>query len=250
MYGQQLNIDTIANNMSNVSTIGYKKQRIEFQDLIYQQIRRPAVTDTVQEPLGLSVGLGVKPAASNTLFAQGNPQDTGNLLDVCIIGQGFFQVEAPGYDDPVFTRNGAFKIDAEGTLVTSDGYPVVGADVFPEDAYDATIGKAGIVTYKIPGDDEIQEAGQIILAKFINPAGLEKIGGSLYVATPNSGDPTEWDPEGDNSLSLEAGYLEMSNVQVVEEMVSLITAQRAYEINSKVIQSSDEMLQTAANLRR
>jgi flagellar basal-body rod protein FlgG len=135
-------------------------------------------------------------------------------------------------------------------LVTSDGYPVVGADTFPEDAYDATVGKDGTVTYKIPGDDEIQEAGQIILVKFINPAGLEKIGGSLYMATPNSGDPAEWDPEGDNSLSLEAGYLEMSNVQVVEEMVGLITAQRAYEINSKVIQSSDEMLQTAANLRR
>ncbi len=250
MYGQQMNIDTIAHNMSNVSTAGYKKQRVEFQDLIYQQIRRPAVTDTVNEPLGLSIGLGVKAAATNTLFSQGNMQDTGNMIDVAISGQGFFKIQVPGYDDPLYTRNGALKIDAAGQLVNADGYLMVGADILPEDAYDVSIAKDGRVNYKIPGNDEVQEAGQLELAKFINPAGLDKIGANLYVATQNSGEPVDWDPESDHSLILESGYLEMSNVQVVEEMVGLITAQRAYEINSKVIQSSDEMLQTATNLRR
>jgi len=250
MIAQQLNIDTIAHNMSNVSTFGYKKQRIEFHDLIYQQIRRPAATTEIIEPLGLSVGLGVKSAATNTLFAQGSFQDTGNMLDVAIHGLGFFQIQAPGYEEPLFTRNGAFNIDGEGNLVTADGYLVLYVDPFPDEAYDATVERDGRVTFKVPGTDEIQEAGYLELVKFINLPGLEKLGGSLFRATPNSGDPIVWDPATDSSVKLEAGYLEMSNVQVVEEMVGLITAQRAYEINSKVIQSSDEMLQTATNLKR
>ncbi|SHG48856.1 flagellar basal-body rod protein FlgG [Thermosyntropha lipolytica DSM 11003] len=250
MYAQQLNVDTIAHNMSNVNTIGFKKQRVEFQDLLYQTIKRPAANEDINQPVGMQVGLGVKPAAITTLFSQGNLQATDNPLDVAIVGSGFFKVEVPGRDEPLYTRNGAFKLDAEGNLVTSDGYKVVGVEAIEQGAYDIVIEKNGRVTYMLPDSDEPIEAGQIELAKFTNPAGLQKIGSSLFAPTANSGEPEDWDPEEDNTIYLEAGYLEMSNVQIVEEMVNLITAQRAYEINSKVIQSSDEMLQTASNLRR
>lgn len=250
MYAQQLNVDTIAHNMSNVNTNGYKKQRIEFQDLLYQTIRRPAANLDGNQPVGLDVGLGVRPAASTTLFSQGNLQPTDNPLDVAIQGQAFFSVEVPGRFEPLYTRDGAFKIDNEGQLVTSDGNILLGVDTIPFEAYDVNIERDGRVTYMLPDSEEPEEAGQLELVKFINPAGLQKLGRNLYDWTPNSGDPIDWDPEEDSTVSLESGYLEMSNVQVVEEMVSLIAAQRAYEINSKVIQSSDEMLQTASNLRR
>lgn len=250
MYAQQLNVDTIAHNMSNVNTTGFKKQRVEFQDLLYQTIRRPASNLDGDQPVGLNVGLGVRPAVSTTLFSQGSLQPTDNPLDVAIQGQAFFSVEVPGRFEPLYTRDGAFKIDNQGQLVTSDGYLLLGVDSIPTEAFDINIEKDGRVTYKLPDSEEIEEAGQLELVKFINPAGLQKLGRNLYDWTPNSGDPIEWDPEEDSTVSLESGYLEMSNVQVVEEMVNLITAQRAYEINSKVIQSSDEMLQTASNLRR
>mgnify|MGYP000874247643 FL=1 len=249
MYAQQLNVDTIAHNMSNVNTTGFKKQRVEFQDLLYQTIRRPAVGAEITEPVGLQVGLGVKPVAINTLFSQGNPQQTSNPLDVAINGEGFFKVEVPGYDEPLYTRDGSFKLDGEVQIVTADGYLVQGLDPLDEGAYDITVDSDGLVTYKLPDGTE-GEAGQIELAKFVNPAGLQKLGQNLYQETANSGEAVDWDPESDNTTSLEAGYLEMSNIQVVEEMVNLISAQRAYETNSKVIQSSDEMLQTANNLRR
>lgn len=249
MYAQQLNVDTIAHNMSNVNTTGFKKQRVEFQDLLYQTIRRPAVSPETTEPVGMQIGLGVKPVAINTLFSQGSPQQTSNPLDVAINGQGFFKVEVPGYEDPLYTRDGCFKIDGSGQIVTSDGNLVIGLDALDEGAYDVNIDESGIVTYKLPDGTE-GEAGQIELAKFVNPAGLQKLGKNLYQATVNSGEAVDWDPESDSTTSLESGYLEMSNIQVVEEMVNLITAQRAYETNSKVIQSSDEMLQTANNLRR
>ncbi|HWP98056.1 MAG TPA: flagellar basal-body rod protein FlgG [Syntrophomonadaceae bacterium] len=250
MLGQQMAIDTLANNMANVNTPGFKQQRLEFQDLLYQTIKRPTVNDTTNEPLGLVVGMGVKQAATNTLFTQGPLNQTDNSLDVAIDGPGFFKIEAPGYDDPIYTRDGSFKIDAAGQLVTSDGNKVVGVDALGEGAYDVEIAKDGMVTYKIPGSDTAQEAGQIELAKFMNPAGMEKLGGNLYKATPSSGDPVDWDSSSDSATTLQPGYLEGSNVQVVQEMVNLITAQRAYEFNSKVIQSSDELLQTATNLRK
>lgn len=249
MYAQQLNVDTIAHNMSNVNTTGFKKQRVEFQDLLYQTIRRPAVGPEITEPVGIMVGLGVKPVAINTDFTEGSLQQTENPLDAAINGQGFFKVQVPGYDDPLYTRDGSFKIDDSGQIVTADGYLVIGLDALDEGAYDVAIERDGRVTYKLPDGSE-GEAGQIEVAKFINPAGLQKLGQNLYQNTVNSGDPIDWDPESDNTTSLESGYLEMSNIKVVEEMVNLITAQRAYETNSKVIQSSDEMLQTANNLRR
>lgn len=250
MYAQQLNVDTIAHNISNVNTTGYKKQRVEFQDLLYQTLNRPSSNFDINEPVGVSVGLGVKPAAINTLYTQGNLQATNNPLDVAIDGDAFFRLESPGYDDYLYSRDGSFKIDSEGYLVTVDGNYAVGVDALDEGAYDVTIEKDGRITYMVPGETEPQEAGQLELARFINPAGLERLGGNLYQPTANSGEAIDWDPESDNTVSLESSYLETSNVQIVEEMVGLITAQRAYEMNSKVIQSSDEMLQTASNLRR
>jgi len=250
MYAQQLNVDTLAHNMSNVNTTGFKKQRIEFQDLLYQAIKRPTSTETTNEPVGLSVGLGVKSAAISTIFTQGNLQNTETPTDVAINGQGFFKIEVPGYDDPLYTKDGAFKIDAAGQLVTANGYKVVGADTFAEKAYDIQIDTEGAITYMVPGDTTTQDGGKIELATFMNPTGLNKLGNNLYQPTANSGEPVDWNSEEDASISLAAGYLEMANVQIVEEMVNLITAQRAYDINSKVIQASDEMLQTANGLRR
>jgi len=250
MRAQQLNVDTLAHNMSNVNTVGFKKQRLEFQDLLYQTIRRPSAGEDINEPVGLLVGLGVKPVAISTMFSQGNMQHTENPLDVAIVGQAFFKIEVPGYEDPLYTKNGSFKIDAEGNLVTADGYRVIGVDSLEEGAYDPNIDQQGIVTYMVPGEEEPEEAGQIELAQFINPDGLNKLGHNLYQETLASGEVIDWEPDEDPTVSLESGYLEMSNVQIVEEMVGLITAQRAYEINSKVVQASDEMLQTAANLRR
>lgn len=250
MYAQQLNVDNIAHNIANVNTTGYKKSRVEFQDLVYQMLRRPAATEVSNQPAGLWVGLGVKPSATQTMFSQGNLIPTDNPLDVAIQGQAFFRVQAPNGEDYLYTRDGSFKLDSEGNLVTTDGYYVVGVDAIDPQGYDISIAPNGVVTYKMPGENEPVEAGQIQLAKFANPAGLEKIGNNLYQPTSSSGEAQDWDPEGDSTVSLHSGYLEASNIQIVEEMVNLITAQRAYEINSKVIQSSDEMLGIASNLRR
>ncbi|MGI6436134.1 MAG: flagellar basal-body rod protein FlgG [Syntrophomonadaceae bacterium] len=250
MYAQQLNVDTLAHNIANVNTTGYKRQRVEFQDLLYQTIKRPTVSDELIEPLGISIGLGVRPSAIDTMNGQGNLLPTGKPLDVAISGgEAYFRVLSSSGEE-LYTRDGSFKLDAEGNLVTSSGNLLSGVDALEEGAYNIVIDKEGRITYMAPGSDEAQEAGQLELVTFINPSGLEKIGGNLYRATDNAGEAMDWDPEEDGSISLEAGYLEASNVQIVEEMVGLITAQRAYEINSKVIQSVDEMLQTTANLRR
>lgn len=250
MLGQQMAIDTLSHNLANVNTPGFKQQRVEFQDLLYQTLKKPTANDETTEPTGLQLGMGVLPSTINTLFTQGALQETGNPLDVAINGQGFFKLQVPGYDDPLYTRDGSFKVDAAGQLVNAQGYLVLGVDTFEEGAYDIKIDTQGKVSYKLPGSEEFIEAGQIELARFINPAGLEKLGTNLQKATAASGDPIDWDPGSDNTTSLQSNYLESSNVSVIEEMVKLISAQRAYEFNSKVIQSSDEMLQTATNLRR
>ncbi len=250
MYAQQLNVDTLAHNMSNVNTVGFKKQRVEFQDLLYQTIKRPTATETANEPVGLSVGLGVKSSAIATMFTQGNMQNTNSPLDVAINGDGFFKITVEGYDDPLYSKDGAFKIDAAGNLVTADGNKVAETAI-PTTGHDVSIDRNGTVTYLNGSSTVPQTAGaKVELVKFINPMGLTKLGSNLYQATANSGDPQDCDPATDPSVFLAPCYLEMSNVQIVEEMVNLITAQRAYDINSKVIQSSDEMLQTATNLRR
>jgi len=257
MLAQQMNVDVISNNLSNVNTTGYKKSRLEFKDLLYETIARPDVYQQGQgTPVGLQVGHGVRPSATMRNFTEGSLQQTGNTFDLAIEGEGFFIVERPD-GTRAFTRDGSFKISLDGTdsnIVTSEGYYVLSADedyiTIPEGYTDINISADGLLT----GRDElgeIQELGRIGLVKFTNPAGLLAIGNNLFEQTDASGEYIlRQDATDPGYGTILQGYLEMSNVQVVEEMVNLITAQRAYEINTKAIQTSDEMLQQANNLRR
>lgn len=251
MVAQQLNIDTISNNLANVNTTGYKKMRMEFQDLLYQTIR-PAGAVSYQGgmlPTGLQVGLGSRAAATTKIFTQGDFMQTDNALDIVIEGNGFFQVQMPD-GTLAFTRNGALKTDVDGRLVTSEGYYIQPEISIPEGTTDISIGADGTVSVKVSGETDVQEIGNLELATFLNQSGLENIGKGLFRQTQASGEPIVTTPGMDGAGTLVQGSLEMSNVKVVEEMVNMIVAQRAYEINSKAIQASDEMLQTANNLRR
>ncbi|SJZ47781.1 flagellar basal-body rod protein FlgG [Selenihalanaerobacter shriftii] len=251
MKAQQLNIDTISNNLSNVNTSGFKKSRVGFQDLMYQSLREAGTPNNQgsQVPTGIEVGHGVRPAATQKLFSQGSFQKTGNPLDIAIEGDGFFQVLQP--DGRVaYTRDGSLKRDNNGRLVTSDGYPVQPEITIPEDAVNVTVTVEGNVLVKQPGSEELNEIGQLELARFSNPAGLKSLGRNLFMKTPASGEPTVGVPAENGFGTLSQGYLEQSNVKVVEEMVNMIAAQRAYEVNSKAIRASDEMLQQANNLKR
>lgn len=242
MNAQQFHIDTISNNLANVNTTAYKRARPEFQDLLYLTVRRPVAPQT---PVGLNVGLGVYPAASQTIFQQGDLQPTENPLDVAISGRGFFVVRGPS-GEVYYTRDGSFKRDSSGALVTSDGnrVEVAGARPLP-DTDSIIITRDGRLTFMDDQGNEV-DAGSLVIVQFDNPAGLEKVGHNLYRASTASG-------AANRSLagsSIEQGYLEASNVQVVDELVSLITAQRAYELNAKAVQASDEMLSIVNNLRR
>lgn len=250
MVGQQFNIDTIANNLANVNTTGFKKSRVDFQDLLYQTIRFPGspVTLGAQIPTGIQVGHGVRTVATTRLFTQGTFRQTENPLDMVIEGDGFFQVLLPD-GQIAYTRDGAFKLDSNGQIVNSDGFQLEPDIFIPEDAIDVTIGADGTVTATRP-DGSTEFIGQIELARFINPAGLRSWGRNLMLESAASGPPIVGTPGLDGFGSLTQGFLEMSNVQVVEEMVDMITSQRAYEVSSKAIQASDEMLQIANNLRR
>jgi flagellar basal-body rod protein FlgG len=249
MQAQQLNVDTIANNLANANTTAYKKERVEFKDLLYQQL-----ANGEGKPVNLQVGHGVKPGAIVKDFGGGSPQETDNSLDLAIDGDGFFTVLGPN-DKELYTRDGSFKLSVDGDTVmftTSDGYPVLdsgGSEIyFDSDQKDISISKLGIISVKNEdGTDE--EIGRIGTARFLNPQGLEAAGDNLYAATTASGEPV-YEDETDTTSSINQGFLESSNVQVVKEMVDLITAQRAYEINSKSIQTSDEMLSIADNLKR
>mgnify|MGYP001297137410 FL=1 len=251
MNAQQLNIDTVANNLANVNTTGFKKSRLEFQDLLYQTIRGAgAVTaQGTMIPTPLQVGHGVRPVASTRIFEQGDTTQTGNALDLLIEGDGFFQVEMPD-GTTAYTRSGSFKIDSEGRIVTADGYILQPELVVPEDANSIIVATDGTVSVMLTGEDYPEEIGQIELVRFLNPEGLSSIGKNFYRMTAASGDAQYGTPGLDGLGEIAQGYLEMSNVKVVEEMVNMIVAQRAYEVNSKAIQASDEMLQTANNLRR
>lgn len=251
MEAQKLNIDVIANNLANVNTAGFKKSRADFQDLIYQTIRSAggASAEGVQVPSGIQVGLGVKPVAVQKIFQQGDFVQTGNSLDLVIEGDGFFQVLMP--DGTVaYTRAGAFKLDSEGRIVNSDGYPMEPGITIPANTLSITVGSDGKVTVMQAGSATPVEIGQIELARFTNPAGLNATGRNLYLPTASSGEAITGTPSSDGLGTLSQGFLELSNVNVVEEMVGMIVSQRAYEINSKAVQASDEMLQVANNLRR
>ncbi|KAA0258768.1 flagellar basal-body rod protein FlgG [Deferribacter autotrophicus] len=251
MTTQQINIDNIANNLANVNTAGFKKSRVNFEDLLYQEIRPAgAVTATgINHPTGIQIGLGSKVVSTEKIFSQGNFQQTGNPLDLTIEGDGFFQVTLP--DGTIgYTRNGSFKIDADGNLVTAEGYLLEPNIAIPENALEIIVGEDGTVSVTLPGEAEPTELGQIELAKFINPSGLRSIGKNIYLQTAASGEPITGVPGEEGLGTIAQGILEMSNVNVVEEMVNLITGQRAYEINSKAIQTGDEMLQIVNNLKR
>ncbi len=251
MESQKLNIDVIANNLANVNTVGFKKSRADFQELIYQSIRTPGSTSAegTQVPSGIQVGLGVKPVAVQKLFLQGNFTHTGNNLDVVIEGDGFFQILMP--DGTVaYTRAGAFKTDSEGRVVSSDGYPLEPAITIPADTTSISLSSDGKVSVTQAGSTGTTEVGQIELARFINPGGLTAIGRNLFLTTAASGEPMTAAPGSEGLGTIAQGFVEMSNVNVVEEMVNMIVSQRAYEINSKAVQASDDMLQIANNLRR
>lgn len=251
MSAQQMNIDNISNNLANVNTAGFKKSRLEFQDLLYQTIRA-AGSSSYQGgvlPTGLQVGHGVRSAASSKIFTQGDFQQTDGDLDLIIEGSGFFQVQQPD-GTTAYTRNGAFNMDAEGRIVNSEGYLLVPEITIPEGTTEISVGSDGVVSVKISGQTDMQEVGTIELAVFTNQAGLESLGKNLYRNTEASGEAIVVTAGTEGAGTLAQGYLEMSNVKLVEEMVNMIVAQRAYEVNSKAIQASDEMLQTAASLRR
>lgn len=246
---QQTQMDVTANNLANVSTSGFKRQRAVFEDLLYQNMRQPGAQSSQQTqlPSGLQIGTGVRPVASERIFTQGNLQQTGNNKDVAIQGSGFFQVLMPD-GATAYTRDGSFQVDNQGQLVTSSGYPVQPALTIPADAQSLTIAKDGTVSITQPGSSQPTQIGTIQVATFINPAGLESRGENMFVETAASGNPNTSTPGTNGSGTLSQGYVETSNVNVVEELVNMIQTQRAYEINSKAITTSDQMLQRLSQL--
>ena len=249
MEGQQTKLDAIANNLANVGTNGFKRANVVFEDLMYQNLRAAgsASSDQSQLPTGLQVGLGVRAAASSRNFGQGSLQQTGGNLDIAIKGQGFFQVQMPD-GTTGYTRDGAFQVDANGALVTNAGYHVQPGITVPANALSVAVAPDGTVTATVPGQVAPQTLGQLQLAAFINPAGLEARGGNLFGETAASGTPNAGAPNSTGLGGLQQGFVEGSNVNVVEELVSMIATQRAYELNSKAIQTSDQMLQRLGQL--
>jgi len=246
---QQTQLDVTANNLANVGTTGFKRSRVAFEDLLYQNVRQAGSNSSQQTqlPTGLQIGTGVRPVATPRMFTQGNLQQTGNQLDLAVNGQGFFQIQLPD-GTTAFTRDGSFHTDANGALVTSNGFALSPAITIPASAQSVSVGQDGTVTITVAGQAAPQNLGQIQLASFVNPGGLESKGQNLFVETAASGTASINGP-GTNGLGmLNQGYLETSNVNVVEELVSMIQTQRAYEINSKAIQTSDQMLARLAQL--
>jgi flagellar basal-body rod protein FlgG len=251
MSAQQANIDNVANNLANVNTTGFKKTRMEFEDLVYQQTKAAgsATSNSGEAPIGLEIGLGTRPVATARDFSTGNMQSTGNSLDIAIEGRGFLQVSMP--DGTVgYTRSGSLHLNAEGALVTAEGYPLEPQITIPPNATSISISRDGIVSVAISGQSATQQVGTIELASFQNAAGLQAAGGNIYTVTTASGEPTTGVPGSDGIGTVAQGFLEESNVSVVEEMVNMILGQRAYEANSKIVKAADEMLQQVNNLSR
>lgn len=246
---QQTQMDVIANNLANVSTSGFKRSRAVFEDLLYQTLRQPGAQSSQQTqlPSGLQLGTGVRPVATERIFTQGNLQQTSNNKDVAIQGSGFFQVLLPD-GATAYTRDGSFQIDSQGQLVTSSGFVVQPALTIPANAESITVGRDGTVSVTQSGSAQPVQVGSLQLATFINPAGLQAMGENLYVETAASGNANTNTPGTNGAGLLSQGYVETSNVNVVEELVNMIQTQRAYEINSKAITTSDQMLQKLAQL--
>lgn len=249
MEAQQTQLDHISNNLANVATSGYKRARAQFEDLIYQNLRQSgaASSEQTQLPTGLQVGLGTRAAATVRSFTQGNLQQSGGNLDVAIKGNGFFQISMPD-GSTAYTRDGSFQLDSQGQIVNSSGFPVQPGLTVPANAQSVTIAADGTVSVAVPGQTTPQNIGQLQMATFVNAAGLEPRGGNLFAETASSGAPNTAAPGSAGLGTLQQGFLETSNVNVVEELVSMIQTQRAYELNSKAISTSDQMLQRLAQL--
>lgn len=246
MQAQQTNIDVVAHNLANVNTTAFKKSRAEFQDLLYQTVRAPGgqTTQGASSPAGLQIGLGVRTAATQALHSQGSLHQSGNSLDVAIEGNGFFQIIRPN-GELAYTRSGNFKSDADGRLVTDDGYAVEPNINIPVDAVNISISTTGLVSVTQPGQASPVEVGQLQLANFANPTGLLQTGRNLYAPTSASGWAIIVNPGEEGTGTLAQGFLEASNVEVVNEMIDLISSQRAYEVNQRVVTAADEMLRKA-----
>ncbi len=250
MRANQLQIDVTANNLANVSTTAFRRSRADFADLLYQNLRRPGApnADGGQAPAGMQVGSGVRPVATVRMLTGGELRQTGNELDIAIEGNGYFAVMRPN-GEVAYTRAGNFQLDRDGQIVTPDGYPLEPQVSVPSDAVSVTISEDGTISVLQAGDTEPTEVGRLELTVFPNQAGLEALGNNLFRQTAASGQPMEGPPGEEGRGTLRQGFLEGSNVQVVSEMIDLITGQRAYEVNSKVVKASDDMLRQAANLR-
>ncbi|MGE4351067.1 MAG: flagellar basal-body rod protein FlgG [Bdellovibrionales bacterium] len=251
MQAQQLNVEVISNNIANISTTGFKRSRAEFQDMLYENLRRvgsPTSDNGTILPSGLQVGLGVKPVATYRINEQGSLTVTDNEYDVAINGRGYFQIQMPD-GSTAYSRAGSLQLDDSGQLVNVDGYPIIPSITVPDDALSVSISSSGLVTATIDGETEARNLGQLQLATFINPTGLESLGDNLLRETEASGTATVANPQSTGVGSLVQGSLESSNVNVVSEITNLITAQRAYEMNSRVLQTADDMLTTISQLR-
>jgi len=249
LEAQQFNVDVISNNLANVSTNGFKRQRPIFEDLLYQVLRQPGAqsSQTTQVPTGLQVGTGVAPVTTARIFTEGNLTNTGGSLDMAIDGRGLFQVLLPN-GELAYTRDGAFQLDSQGQIVTANGFQLQPAITIPSNALSITIGLDGTVSVTQPNSATPTQIGTIQLADFINPGGLLAKGGNLFQETASSGPPTVNDPGSNGLGSVLQGFVETSNVIVTEELVNLITAQRAYELNARAVRTSDEMLAKLAAL--
>jgi flagellar basal-body rod protein FlgG len=249
MEAQQTQLDHISNNLSNVATTGYKRSHAAFEDLIYQNLRQTGAnsSEQTQLPTGLQVGLGVRAVATARNFSQGALQQSGNQLDLAVKGNGFFQITMPD-GTTAYSRDGSFQLDAQGQMVTNNGFLVQPGITIPVTAQSVTVAADGTVTVALPGQAAPQTVGQLQLATFVNPGGLEPRGQNLYTETASSGTPNAGAPGANGLGTLQQGFVETSNVNVVEELVSMIQTQRAYELNSKAVSTSDQMLQKLAQL--
>jgi flagellar basal-body rod protein FlgG len=256
MQGQSTNVDVIANNIANVNTIGFKKSRVDFQDLLYDTLREPgaassgaASSDSTEVPTGIQLGHGARVVAVTKQFSPGEYTNTKNELDLAIVGHGFFKILLPSGED-AFTRAGSFSLDSSGRIVNPDGFVLEPEITIPTDTISLSVGMDGTVSVVQAGDTEQTDVGTIELSRFINPSGMKSIGRNLYLPSDASGDEISGTPAENGLGYIEQGYLEMSNVSVVDEMVNMITAQRAYELNSKIVIISDEMLSMSNNMKR